>query len=106
MGFGDADALEYRTAGIAPQYTQPASVVSQDEANYDTLKSVYLDMKQRLDDIDKWHAFDLKKNESDLEIKQQIYAHQVAYDILAPAFQALETAVATVDNVFLERQRG
>lgn len=104
MGYGDD--LPYRTPGISPgfgQTTQPS--VSQDEAQYNTLKAVYLDMKETMDTIDKWHAFDLDEKTAGVTIKQQILAHRRAYEMIAPSFQALETAVEQVDRQFIERQR-
>jgi hypothetical protein len=36
-------------------------------------------------------------------LKQQIKAHQIAADMLTPAFEAVQTALATVDEKFRRR---
>lgn len=100
------DALQYRTPGVAPRsaFTEPET--QQDAANYDTLKSVYKDLKAQMENIDKWHAFDLKGDLTGMSVEQQILAHQVAYDMVAPAFEAVQTALETIDREFIERQKG
>lgn len=103
MGFGD-DGLQYRTPGIAPRSAFTDPTTSEDAANYDTLKSVYKDLKAAMENIDKWHAFDLAET-GGIAIKQQILAHQVAYDMVLPAFEAVQTALETVDREFIQSQQ-
>lgn len=97
--------FSYRTTPTAvPAAQQP---VSRDEADYSTLKAVYKDLKQCIDDIDKWHAFELEGSldGNNLSINQQILAHKKAFEIVQPAFEAVERALLEVDQQFIERQR-
>lgn len=100
------DDLPYRTPGVSPGFGQATAPVSQDEANYDSLKGAYLEMKAAIDGLDKWHAFDLDEKTSEMAVKQQILAHRKAFEIVAPAFQTLESAVELVDREFIARQKG
>ncbi len=93
--------IPYRTAFTEPD-TVRVQTTSKDEDNYDTLKSVYKVLNDSLLALDKWSAFDLREQDG-LSLKQQIKAHQLAYDILAPLVGAVESAVALVDDKYKER---
>lgn len=104
MAYGDGDPeLAYRVNPDSIPAVQEQDS-SQDAANYDTLKSVYKDFKSAIEDIDKWHAFDLEEKASGLLIKQQIHAHALAFDMVKPLFDALESAIQLVDSEFVRRQ--
>lgn len=79
----------------------PDKRTSADEEQYDTLRQVYLLMKKGLDDLDKWAAFDL--TETELKLKQQIKAHQLAYDLIAPLFESIQTAMINVNAKYKEK---
>ena len=84
------DGMGYRN-GATPVTTIPKDSPSvHDEADITTIKMVRRDIVSAMDDLDKWHAFDLKEEEG-LDIKGQIKAHQLAYEILS-------NALATIDN--------
>lgn len=76
---------------------------TKDEEDESTLRRVYKLLKQGHDNIDKWHAFDL--TETELKLKQQIKAHQIADSIIAPALELVEQALATVDEKFRQRNK-
>lgn len=74
---------------------------SKDEEEESTLRRVYKILKKSLDEIDKWHAFDL--TETELKFKQQVVAHRMADNIVAPAFEEVRQALATIDEKFRQR---
>lgn len=74
---------------------------SQDEEEQSTLRRVHKILKDAVTDLDKFHAFDLV--ETELKLKQQIKAHQLAAGILAPTLEAVEQALATVDEKYRKR---
>lgn len=76
-----------------------AQASAKDENDYDSLKIAYVDLKTQLDELDKWHAFDLTDAEG-MDIKQQIKAHHMAFNILLPAVNTLESALKIVDNKY------
>jgi hypothetical protein len=96
----DNESIPYRS-GIPALTPAPTPAYSKDESEESTLRSVYRDLKKAMDEIDQWHAFDLGKNNG-LTIAQQIVAHQKAYDIVAPAFDSVKSALALIDNKYKE----
>lgn len=73
-----------------------------DESHYDTLRAVHTALKDGMDGLDEWHAFDLTKSDG-LTVEQQIVAHRKAFDILVPVFQAVNDAIIKVDEKYKER---
>jgi hypothetical protein len=76
---------------------------SKDEEEQSTLRIVHKLFKDALNSLDSYHVFDL--TETELKLKQQIKAHRLAADILAPLLEALEQALATVDEKFRMRNK-
>lgn len=97
---GNDEEIPYRSD--VPASIMASDATTHDEDQYDTLKSVYVALKASVDDLDKWHAFDLKE-EDGLDIKQQIVAHRLASDILTPLLDSVESALATVDDKYRNR---
>lgn len=101
----DPEALPYRSPVTVAAANAPITP-TRDEDEYGTLKSVYIDMKAAIERLDQWHAFNLDEKTAGLTLKQQIVAHKQAYDIVAPLFSTLESAVELIDRTFIERQKG
>lgn len=77
-----------------------------DEVQESSLRRVYLILKQGSNDLDKWHAFaDGHRHLSELKLKQDIHAHELAANIIAPALELVEQALATVDEKFRQRNK-
>lgn len=77
---------------------------SDDEAQESTLRRVYKILKSGMDNIDKWHAFaDGHRQLSELKLKQDIHAHELAANIVGPALEEIVQALATVDEKFRRR---
>lgn len=75
---------------------------SQDEVEESTLRQIFLLLKDKLTEIDMWHAFE-RKTDSELTLKQQIKAREIAFGIVNPAFEAVRDALMRVDREFVER---
>lgn len=90
--------IPYRTR--LKDFTPTSPVSSTDENEYSTLLKVRNDLAADLAQLDNWSAFDL--TESELSIKQQIKAHQLAYDILSPIFDALNNTVNEINIKYME----
>ena len=75
---------------------------SQDETDESTLRQIYLLLKDKITEIDMWHAFE-RKTDSELTLKQQIKAREIAFNIVNPAFEAVRDALVKVDKAFVER---
>lgn len=102
MAFGNQDE-EVPVRGIVnfnalKEDTKP----SKDESEESTLRQVYLLLRDKLVEIDMWHAFE-RKTDSEMTLKQQIKARQVAFEIVNPAFEAVRDALMRVDKAFVER---
>lgn len=84
-------------------FTGPQSVpvndqqFTQDDADNSTLRAVYKVLKEQMAELDAWHAFDLKDTDG-LTIKQQIKAHQLAFEILETALTPIETTLNITDE--------
>lgn len=85
-----------------PEGIISADVSTRDEDNFDTLKAVYLTLKAAVDDLDRWHAFDLAERDG-LDIKQQILAARIAFDTLIPVLSSIESAIAVVNDKYKDR---
>ena len=97
--FTDED-IPYRSA-IRDQPETTSQVSSVDERNFDTLKTVRRLLSGAVDGLDKWHAFDLEDKE--MNLKNQIKARQLAYDILTPLVEAIDSALLAVDDKYRQR---
>lgn len=76
---------------VAIEESEPVS--TQDENDYSTLKQVKQEFEQTLQGLYKdFNAFDLSSKDS-IEIKIQIGARQLAFDILEPLRQKLKSAI-------------
>lgn len=93
--------IPYRSA--IPQQVVEKDEFTTDEQQQGTLNNVYKVLKESIENLDKWHAFDCR--DTDLKIKQHIHAHKMAFDIVAPAYEAVEQALAIVDQKFRERNK-
>lgn len=76
----------------------PERTYSRDDAEQSTLQAVHKDLSAAMEEIDKWHAFDTEEKE--LTLKQQIVAHRKAYEMVAPALDAVTNALATIDSKY------
>ena len=74
---------------------------TKDEEEQSSLRRVQKILQDGLNDLDKWHAFDL--TETELKLKQQVKAHQMAAAIIAPVLEAVNQALSTVDENFRQR---
>ena len=80
---------------------EPEKTFTQDEADNSTLLRVRTLLREAVTALDQFHAFDL--TESELKLKQQIKAHQIAYDILSPLLETVEQAIRTNDTRYKQR---
>lgn len=94
--------IPYRTP--FQTFTPAASVSSTDENNFDTLTHVRKDLAAAIEKLDHFHAFDLEGTE--MNIKAQIKAHQLAYEILMPALDAIDSTIESVNQKYKERING
>ena len=101
MAYNENEEVPYRNSAADLKALVDDTTFSKDEEDQGTLRNVYKILKDGVDDLDKWHAFDL--TESELRLKQQIKAHQVAASILQPSLEAVEQALAMVDEKFRRR---
>lgn len=93
----DAEEIPYRSA-VRVNLPEADKASTQDEANYDTLRAVRDALASGIYELDKWSAFDL--TESEMDIKQQIKAHQLAFEILSPLLEALNGSLEAVDRKY------
>lgn len=101
MGYNQDEEIPV-TGIVDPRQLGEPVQFTKDEEEQSTLRRVYVILREKMADIDKWHAFE-RKTDSELSIKQQIKARQIAFEIVAPAFEAVEQALATVDEKFRQR---
>lgn len=71
-----------------------------DEEQFSTLEYAYKDAKRELDKLKTWSGVDLK--ETELKIKQQIKARDLAVELLEPIVEAMREALATVNEKYKE----
>jgi 3-phosphoglycerate kinase len=77
---------------------------SKDEEQESTLRQVFALLQDGMTGLATWDAFSAAhRKDSDLKLKQDIHAHELAYDILAPAYDLVKQALITVDQRFRER---
>jgi hypothetical protein len=81
--------------------TPAASVSSTDENEYSTLLKQRTDFAEALAELRQFDAFDLTGTE--LQVKQQIVAHRIAFDILSPIFESLNSAVNDINAKYREK---
>lgn len=98
----DDEEVPYRSPIDLADVTEDTKF-SVDEEQQGALRRVHAILVESIAGLDQWHAFDLV--ESELKIKQQIKAHQLAAGVLAPVLEAVEQALMTVDEKFRQRNR-
>ena len=91
--------------GDQPRLPEKAEPSATDVDNSDTLRVVRSVLAQGLADIDKWHAFDLTGREG-LTMKQQVEARKLAYQILVPLLDAVDSAMEQVNRKYRRRNNG
>jgi hypothetical protein len=79
-----------------PREAAPSNV---DTDNFDTLRAVRDELTTALAELDGWHAFDLAERDG-LTIKQQIKAHQLAYAMMAPLLDSINSALDQVNRKY------
>lgn len=84
-----------------PTQTSSQEVSSTDINDFSTLAAVRNDLADSINGLDKWHAFDLKADE--MTVKQQIKAHQLAYDILSPLLETIDSTLLGINQRFKQR---
>jgi hypothetical protein len=97
MAHSDED-IPYRSA-VPASIIETKDQATVDEANFDTLKAVQQDLHEALTQLDQFHVFDLEDKEG-MDIKQQIKAHRLAFEVLAPITAAVDSAVEKVDGKY------
>ena len=101
MPFGNSDEdVPYRSH--VPDGITSDDSPTVDEDNFDTLKAVYISFQEAIAALDKWHAFDLEEKD-ELSLKQQIVAHRLAYDIIAPLYSELRNTVSSINAKYRDR---
>lgn len=98
----DNEEIPYRSFVDLKSVTEDTKF-SKDEDEESTLRRVYHILHNGMVELDKWHAFDL--TETELKLKQQIKAHQLAADLIGPIYEAVAQALATVDDKFKQRNK-
>lgn len=94
--------FQYRTnPNSVPVATQ---VYSKDDADNGTLIAVHRDLVLERDHLDKWSAFSLDKDNV-LTVEQQIAVNAKVFEILQPAIDAIESALALTDEKFRNRSQ-
>lgn len=105
MAFREQDDLPYRspitTAQTKPEFTK-------DEANYDTLVMVRSIFEEAITGLYKeFNAFDVLSDGTDTEkldkMMRQIAGNQIAFDILVPLKDRLDSAILSADQNHLRR---
>ena len=103
----DNEGLPYRT-GVRALNPTPARVVTKDEENYDTLRSVGAALQAAVDDLYKdFNAFNLLKGATTEEARDhlvaQIEANQIAFSIVSPLLESIRDAIKSVDDKYKEQ---
>lgn len=77
-----------------------------DETNYNTLKAVQKVLGEALNDLNKFNAFNINKEDLPADrarkLLHQVEVNQDVYDIVAPLFDSIVAAIDVVDNKFRE----
>lgn len=80
------------------------TVFTQDDANYDTLKTVHEGLIAERDKLNKWDAFVLNSADG-LTVEQQIAVNQKVFYVLQEAIDAVESTLALTDEKFRDRSK-
>lgn len=91
------EQLQYRTSGISPLPAQAETSIA-DEREFSTLKQAHRLLQEGLALLHHFNAFDL--TESELKVKQQIKAHQLAEGIIQPIADMVRDAILTIDSKY------
>jgi hypothetical protein len=90
--------------GVLSEVTASANTYTKDEEDESTLRRVYKLFTEALAGLDQFHAFDAEHRKlSELKLKQDVHAHELAYAILSPLHETLGQTLAVVDEKFRER---
>lgn len=73
-----------------------------DEDQFSTLEYAYKDARRELDKLKTWQGIDLKASE--LTVKQQVFARDLAVELLEPIVEAMREALATVNEKYKENK--
>lgn len=91
---------------VLGEVQEDKKVFTKDEEDASTLRRIYNMFSEKLNELDQFHLFTKEARAlSDLKLKQQIEAHQLAYDILAPLHETMKQALTVVDERFRERNK-
>jgi hypothetical protein len=91
------EQLQYRSSGVG-SLPAPAETSIADEREFSTLKQAHRLLQEGIAQLHSFDAFDL--TESELKIKQQIKAHQIAADTLQPIADSVRDAIITIDSKY------
>lgn len=103
----DNEGLPYRT-GVGAMNPTPQRPVSKDEEDYGTLKSVQATLQAAVDGLYKdFNAFTLLKGATKEEARDhlvaQIEANQIAFAVLSPVLESVNSAINVVDTKHKEQ---
>lgn len=90
------ETIPYRS-GVGALPT-PVETSTEDEREFSTLKQAHKLLVEGLKQLRDFDAFDL--TESELKIKQQIKAHQIAAGIIEPIEGMVRDAIIRIDNKY------
>lgn len=99
----DDEAIPYLTKFDTISDVAEDTKFTTDENEQSTLRRVHAVLKESIESLDKWHAFDC--TETDLKIRQHIHAHKMAYSMVEPAYDAITAALATIDERYKRRNK-
>ena len=88
--------LPYRTPFNTSPAKQASSVSSMDEANFSSIRAIRNDMEVEMNRLKDVTLLDL--TESELKLKSQIKANQIAYAILEPLLETLDVVLVGIEN--------
>lgn len=96
--------LPYRShfpGGLTVPTDDEQTSFSKDEQEFSTLETIYKIMRDELAELKGWQKIDL--TETELKVKQQIKAHQIAVDLLEPLVESMLQALGTVNEKYREK---
>lgn len=104
---GNDNSLPYRTPVTL---TSPTVPYTQDEQHYNTLRMVQSIFAEAIEGLYKeFNAFDVLGDGANEAVRdkmmRQVAGNQIAYDILSPLKERLDSALATVDDNFKQRNQ-
>jgi hypothetical protein len=94
---GNLDEMIPYRSGVGSLPTA-ATTSTEDEREFSTLKQAHRLLQDGIDRLHGFDAFDL--TESELKIKQQIKAHQIAADTLQPIADMVRDAIMRIDTKY------